>query len=162
MMRVFLVGLLGLAFVSLPAYADHFTIDLEVKSPTATKTAHAEKLAPGEKAKPRLVVETKAGETLTVKWTLTSVSAQELSDVLVHCFIVREKALGQTETPKLDKDVLYESALTMDFKQKDKASGQFVLKAMKPGFYLLRVETIGAENRQNAHEHFAAMDIVVK
>jgi hypothetical protein len=150
---------LTLLLTSLPAHADPFTIDLEVKSSTDTKTARAEKVAPGERAKPRAVVEAKAGETLTVKWTLTYAGTQELPNVLVHCFAVQQKSLGQKEVPKLDRTVNFESALTMDFKPKDQASGRFVLKVAKPGFYLLRVETIDEDHRVL---NFAAIDVRIE
>ena len=64
--------------------------------------------------------------------------------------------------PKLNKDVVAETAMTMDFKPKDKAKGEVTVEIDKPGAYLVRIETIGAASGANLHEHFAALDLVIE
>jgi hypothetical protein len=80
--------------------------------------------------------------------------------VTVHFFVDREDAIGQRDVPKPGADVVYESALTMDFAAHAKSSGDFVMEVPPVGNYLLRLETIGAA-RSHGHEHFAAIDLKV-
>jgi hypothetical protein len=157
------VILLSGFFPSAPVRADHFAIDLEVKADGARKTVKADRAALGVKAKEREALTAKAGATMTVKWTVTSTAKTGVvKDVLVHFFVVKEEKLGQASVPKLDKDVAAESALTMDFKPKDKATGELSFTIASPGIYLLRLETIGAASGADGHEHFAALDLVIK
>lgn len=149
--------------VSGPVRADHFSIDLEVKGPKANQTVHAETLGLGIKPKPRAVLEIQAGDTVTIKWTLVSTASKDtVKDVLVHFYAVRINKAGDSPPPKLDKDVLLETALTMDFKPKDKSEGEMTLHVDKPATYLLRLETIRAATAPNDHEHFANLDLIAK
>jgi hypothetical protein len=145
------------------ARADHFTIDLEVKGSKAGHTVHAETAGLGIKPKPRAVLEIQAGDKITIKWTLTSTASKDtVKDVLVHFYAVKIAKPGDPPPPKLDKDVLLETALTMDFKPKDKTEGELSLQVDKPGVYLLRLETIGAAVGADGHEHFANLDIMAR
>lgn len=158
----FLAILLALV-ISETATADHFVIDLEVKAPKANRTVHAETLGLGVKPKPRAVLEVQAGDTITIKWTLASTAPKEtVKDVLVHFYAVKINKAGDPPPPKLEKDVLLETALTMDFKPKDKSEVEHSLRVEKPGTYLLRLETIGAAGGPNDHEHFATLDVVAR
>jgi hypothetical protein len=155
----------GTIFICLLAHAraDNLTIDLKVKAGTTTKKAESEITAVGVKPKARSVLEATAGKTVSVTYSVTSTANKDTTkDVTVHFFVVKIDKVGQTTVPKLDKDVAAESALTMDFAPKDVAKGEMSLKIEKPGVYLLRVETIGAAVGVDGHEHFAAMDLVVK
>lgn len=145
-----------------PARADHFAIDLKVTAGKASKTAHADTAGIGVKPKPRGVLEVKAGERLTVSWTMRNSGKAAVKNVVVHFFAVKEAKAGQEAVPKLNKDVAAESALTMDFKPKDKAEGELTFTLATPGAYLIRVETIGAAAGKDGHEHFAALDVVVR
>jgi len=144
------------------ARADHFAIELEVKGPKASHTAKTETAGLGVKPKPRGVLEVQAGDQVTVKWTLGNTGKDTIKDVLVHFYAVKIGKAGDLPPPKLDKDVLLETALTMDFKPKDKSHGELTLKPEKPGVYLLRLETIGASAGTNDHEHFATLDLVAR
>ncbi|HEV8062077.1 MAG TPA: hypothetical protein VGP68_19520 [Gemmataceae bacterium] len=161
------ISILVAVFVSLlwiaAARADHFTIDLEVKSGKTKEMVHAETLEPGAKAKARAVLEVPTGQEVEIHWTVTCSAKQGMfKDVLVHFFIAKEGMIGQPGTPKIDKDAAAESALTMDFRPNEKAKGQMKVKLTKPGPYLLRLETIGASKGTESHEHFAALDLLVK
>ena len=164
MLRAFACGLVLLGgSLGAPARADHFTIDLEVKTPDAAKAAHAEAAGIGVKPKARGVLEARAGARLTAGWTLTSVAPKaKFKNVLVHFFVVKEDQVGQQVVPKLDKEVWVETALTMDFNPGDKNQGELSFVIDKPGTYLLRLETIGAAVGIEGHEHFAALDLVVR
>src|SRR4051794_1765866 len=163
-MSRFLLGLvtLGGLVASTPA-AEPFAIDLEVRSGKVRKTAHAESAAPGAKLKERDVLEIKAGEEVAVKWKLSSTDPKGmLKDIRVHFFAVKEEKAGQRTVPKLNKDVVAESALSMDFGPKDRNEGALSFTIDEPGCYLLRLETIGALAGPAGHENFAALDVKVR
>src|SRR5205807_1401657 len=114
------------------------------------------------KPEPRPVLVAKADTPVTVKWTLRNTDpTATVKDVLVHFFAVREEKANQQEVPKLNKDVAAESALTMDFKPKDKAAGELTFTVAKPGTYLLRLEAKGAAGK-DGREPFVALDLVVE
>src|SRR5690242_1798764 len=73
-MRMRSVGSLAFAFGVLflgTARANHFAIELKVETTKGSKVAKCETLAPGVKAKVREVFVAKAGQQITVRWTLT-------------------------------------------------------------------------------------------
>ncbi|HJT78782.1 MAG TPA: hypothetical protein VJ739_16375 [Gemmataceae bacterium] len=152
----------ALLLATAAARADHFAIDLVAQAGKASQTAHAEKAGLDAVVKPRPVLEARAGQAVTVKWTLRCTDPKKTyNDVIVHFVAVKEEKAGQRTVPKLDKDVTAESALNMDFKPKDSADGQISFTLKEPGAYLLRLETIGAAVGAEGHEHFAALDLVV-
>jgi hypothetical protein len=161
MTRALWFGLLVLAgpFAQARLGAQEFTINLEVRSGKAVKAAHAEPAEPGERPRPRGVLEVKAGAPVTVKWTLGNAGKAAANNVLVHFFAVKEEKAGQAPPPKLSKDVVAESALTMDFNPKDTTEGELTFSVATAGPYLLRLETIGAGA---GREVFAAIDLVVR
>ncbi len=63
---------------------------------------------------------------------------------------------------EFDKDAILQTALTMDFKPKDKTEGELSLQVDKPGTYLLRLETKGAAVGPDDHEHFATLDVIAR
>jgi hypothetical protein len=164
MSRFFCIGLLLSSFVACTqARGDHFAIDLKVQAGKESKTAATDTAALGVKAKKRDVVHAKAGDLILVKWTMTNTDAKvAVKNVLVHFFAVKLDEIGQKVAPKLDKGVLAESALTMDFNPKEKARGELSFVVHKAGPYLIRLETIGAAVGDTGHEHFAALDLLVK
>jgi hypothetical protein len=156
-------ALVSWALASGPALGHHFAIDLEVKSPKGSQTAHAQVSALGEKPKARATLEAKTGDKITVKWTLRSTAAKETAkDVTVHFYAAKISKLAEPPPSRLDKNVVTETALTMDFKPKDKTEGELNFQIDEPGFYLLRLETIGAAVGLDGHEHFAALDLIVQ
>src|SRR5437899_5058650 len=154
-------AVLLLTLIVRPARADHFAIDLEARSGAAKRTAKTETAALAEKSKARAVLEAKAGKPITVKWAVTSTAKNGMvKDALIHFFVVKEEKVGQVALPKLDKQVTVESALTMDFKPKDKTEAELSFTIDTPGSYLLRLETRDSAGKEG-HEHYAAMDLVV-
>src|SRR5260370_1463966 len=148
-------------FLSEPARADHFTIDLEVKAPKANKTVHAETLGLGIKTKPRAVLEIQAGDRITIKWTLAGTAKDAFKDVQIQFYAVKIPKPGDPPPPRrdFDKDAILQAALTMDFKPKDKTEAELSLQMEKPGIYLLRLETSRAAVASNDHEHFTASEL---
>ena len=145
--------------------AEPFAIDFEVHCGKASRTAHAESAAPpGLDAKPaeRGLLEVKAGDRVTVRWKMSSTDPKaKTEDVTVHFFAAKEEQAGAA-VRKLDKGVTAESALTMDFGPGDTNAGELSFTLDKPGFYLFRVETIGAAAGPAGHEDFAALDVRAK
>jgi hypothetical protein len=162
MVRALCSGLLILVWPLL-ARAGHFEIDFKVEADKVAKTAQADTTMAGAKPKERPVLTVKAKSRITARWKLTNTDPKvTFKDVVVHFFAVKEEKAGQVTVPKLNKDVAAESALTMDFEPKDSTRGELAFTIDTPGVYLLRVETIGAANGADGHEHFAAVDVVVE
>jgi hypothetical protein len=160
----FLVGsfAIGWFLASSGTSASLFTIDLEVQVAKVHHTVHAETVALGAKPSARKVLEAKAGQPITVRWTVRNAARTEtFKDIVVHFFATKEEKADQQAVPKLDKDVAVETALTMDFKPADKTDGELIFSLEKPGCYLVRLETIGAVAGSAGHEYFAAMDLIV-
>jgi hypothetical protein len=161
-MSSFLVGLAtfgGLLAAAAPT-PEPFAIDLEVRAGNGSKIAHAESAAPGARPKQRQVLEVQAGEPITVRWKLRSTAPKAtLKDVTIHFFAVKEERAGQQMVPPLNRDVVAETALLMDFGPKDKNEGTLRFTIHKAGTYLFRLETIGATAGPAGHEDFAALDV---
>jgi hypothetical protein len=150
-------------FLACQARADGFVIDLEVKAAKVRKTAHEEMANASRKPSARIALNAKAGDSIMVHWKMSHPGPNDTAkDVLVHFFVVRETQAGQQAVPKLDKGVIVESALTMDFKPRDKTEGDMVFAIPKWGCYLIRLETVGAAHGIDEHEQFAALDLVVQ
>jgi hypothetical protein len=165
MSRTLVCCLALLVGLTVPAQigAAPFTIDLEAKQSKASQTAHAQPILGGGRPKTRAVLDIKVGATVTVKWTLRNTDAKAtFKNVLVHCFVVKEKEIGQLAVPKLNKDVVVETAQTVDFKPKDVARGALTFIIEKPGNYLVRLETIGAAATREDNDYFAALDLRVR
>lgn len=156
---------LSLTFVLLTvssASAADFAIVLKVQVGKKSLTASEQKADIGAAQKKREVLRVKAGDKVQVRWTMTNRDKAALKGVLVHFFAVKQAELGQKIQPKLDKGVLAESALIMDFNPKDKATGELNFAVAQPGPYLLRLETIGAAVGDRGQEFFAALELLVE
>ncbi len=165
MARALLLGVVVLGGLPLTAaaQAQQFAIELKVQAGKESKTARTVTAVVGFKLKPRDVLKLKSGERVKVRWTLKDVDAQAaFKNVMVHFFAVELDRAGQTTLPKLDKGVVAESALVMDFRPKDQTEGEMSFVIAQPGAYLLRLETIGARVDFGGHEYFAALDLVVE
>jgi len=145
------------------AWASDFNIALRVTSgDKQVQTGTTRELPSRHKAQPRRSLTIERGATARVSWHAENTAkSTNFKDVLVHFFVVKEKQPGQRDIPKLTRGVVYEGALTMDFDPARKSSWQFTFKIQDPGDYLLRVETMGMRNK-HGHEHYAALDLIVK
>ena len=158
---------LGLALIlSLPASiaaGSDFEIRLSVKSEGREILTKRTDESPGRGRKEsRPVAEVEHDKAIVLSWHAESEDKSEMyEDVLMHFFVVEEKKIGQAEVPKLSTGVVYEGALTMDFRPRDATDWRATFKVPDPGTYLVRVETIGMAAK-HGHEHFAAVDLVVK
>jgi hypothetical protein len=136
-----------------------FTIDVSVRADAQQQQTQrgCSSSAPGR----RPVLTTKTRTKLHVRWSvLYHEKTGRFADTTVHAFVEREAVLGQTTAPKPGPDVVYESALVMDFGPQGKSTGDFVIDAPDAGNYVLRVETIG-DGKSPRDECFASIDLKV-
>jgi hypothetical protein len=141
---------------------DEFALEVTATVSPGGQSAKARADRLESRSQLRPVLKLKRSQPITVKWIVTCTAPQaNYKDLLIHLFVVKEQSAGQRAIPKLDKDVAAESALTMDFRPKDKARGEMHLRLESGGAYLLRLETVGAIGSAN-HEFSAALDLVVE
>jgi len=145
------------------AVGSDFEIRLSVTSEgREIHTSRTDESPPRGRKPSRPVAEIEHDKAVVLTWHAESKDKSETyEDVLMHFFVVEEKRIGQAEVPKLAAGVVYEGALTMDFRPRDATDWRATFKVTDPGTYLVRVETIGMAAK-HGHEHFAAMDLVVK
>jgi hypothetical protein len=157
----FVLAVFGWLVAAAPVTADHFSIDLEARTGKVKQTAHAETAGRDAKPKKRGVLEVKAGETITVHWTLRNADPKvTLENVTVHFFAAREEKVGQLALPRLDRS-LVETAISMDFRPRDAAEGEASFIISQQGAYLIRLQTLASVEHPAAGS-FAALDLVVR
>ena len=142
------------------ARAEHFKIELTVKSAQDASTAHADTDPPPQGLNPRPICHAKRGEDLTLQFFFTSdFPHAAIKDVTVRYYIAPEKEAGKADMPEPGKPRLLEGTFTMDFKPVTGRVGlRQHLHIEQPGVYLVRVES---QHSDSDHEHFAAIDLVV-
>ncbi|MBI2805031.1 MAG: hypothetical protein HYX68_08620 [Planctomycetes bacterium] len=152
---VFLCSVLGASVLR----AVEFTIELKA---SAAKEGGGTATYPVIKeGAPRLVLVSSAKHPVKIQWTVRRTGKTTAKDVLVHFFAVRIDKPNQAQVPKLNKNVVAESAFTMDFKVEDKAEGELTFAAPRAGVYLLRLELKNSGGKGGA-EPFAALDLSVR
>ncbi|WZP00103.1 hypothetical protein EP7_001720 [Isosphaeraceae bacterium EP7] len=154
------VAAIVLVAASASARAEHAKVHLEVSAPGVQEVAFVDQTPPEYGKNPRPVLKVKAGDPIKVMWTFENIYPHKtLENVVVHFFVARQDKVGQKPLPRLDDDVLHESAFDMDFKPGRKAGSRMTLRIDTPGVYLVRAES---KETQSDHEHFAAIDLVVE
>jgi hypothetical protein len=168
MRGVFVTAVALLLAAAVPARAEHFEIDITVKTPRGQAESHWDTTPPVGGVNPRPVVEAKVGDQIEIKWLMRSVYPHgTLKNIGVRFFVVREGAVGQKAVPDLKSrpDVKsgkwLDSRLVMDFLPDHAARGSAQLTARASGLYLIRVESENSEQIQG-HEHFSAIDLRVE
>jgi hypothetical protein len=141
--------------------AEHFIIELTVKSAGDEATAHSDTDPPPQGTKPRPLCHARAGEELTLQFFVTSnFPHNPLKHVNVRYYIYPEKEAGNKSPPEPGKPAELEGTFLLDFKPETGRVGlRQRLHIDKPGAYIVRVES---EHSDSDHEHFAAMDLVVQ
>jgi hypothetical protein len=162
-MRAFTLGvaafLLGCAA---PARAEHFAIDLTVKTPRGQGEAHWDSTPPVGGVNPRPVVTAKVGDRVEIQWLMRSVFPHGvMKDVTLHLFVAREAVVGQKSGADAKAERWVESRVVMDFLPDYAARGSFQVVARAAGAYLIQIESEGTE-KEVGHEHFAAIDLQVE
>ena len=168
MRGVFVTAVALLLAAAVPARAEHFEIDITVKTPRGQAESHWDTTPPIGGVNPRPVAKAKVGDRIDIEWLMRSVYPHgTLKNVGVHFFVAREGAVGQKTPPDLKSmpDVKsgkwLDSRLVMDFLPDHAARGSVQLTARAPGLYLIRVESDNTDSIQ-AHEHFSAIDLRVE
>ena len=145
-----------------PSLVEHAKISLDVSSSGEQVTATVDQTPPEHGKNPRPVLKVKAGKPIKIQWMFTNTYPHKtLENVVVHFYIAKEEKAGQPSTPDLsvESNVVFESAIEMDFKPGAKAGARNTLKIDNPGAYLVRIES---RQTNSDHEHFAAVDLVVE
>lgn len=158
-----IAALIAVPFFVCSAAADDFSITVTVQSGKQKKRIQVTRRLPAvAPTKRRQIITLRPGAKAQISAEIVHVGKSQIyKDVLVHFFVVREEELGQSKVPKLDKAVVFEAALTMDFAPGEKASWDHLLQIDQAGNYLLRVETLGLR-RVHGHDHYAAVDLHVE
>jgi hypothetical protein len=142
--------------------AEHARIQLDIQTTSGTETAQVDQTPPESGKNPRPVAHARLNEAVKVRYVLTNTYPHKvLPDVVVHFFVARIEEEGQKPLPDLDADdvLILQTAFDMDFRPGGHAGARMTLPPLKPGVYLIRVET---RNTQSDHEHFSAVDLVVE
>src|SRR5437764_15466013 len=97
------------------ADGDLFSVELVARVDNEQQTVRGRAAASaGGLTRPVLTARSKA--TLRVRWSIVNEEkAKSIPDVTVHFVLDKENTIGQPEIPKPGPDVVYESALIMDF-----------------------------------------------
>ena len=152
---------LAIARSVLCAGDDLFTMEFSARVDSQQQTVRGQpSSAPTtDSARPMLTAKSKAK--LRIGWSITNQEKTgSIPDVTIHFVLDREYAPGQREVSKPGANVLYESALVMDFAAQAKSAADFVVEVPDAGNYVMRLETLGAA-KTHSHEHVAAVDLKV-
>jgi hypothetical protein len=134
-------------------------IELKAQSGKASRTAHVQPVTFRPQPGTRGLLQVKAGAPITIRWTVTHAKGTApLKNLLLHGFVVKEEKANQAVVPKLNKGVVFETGQTLDLDPKSRTEGELEITISQPGYYLLRLETIGVESQS----YFAALDLHVQ
>ena len=141
--------------------AEHFNINLVAVGPDGvTAEAFSDQSPPPGGYNPRPLLKVQAGKPITVQFIMTNVYPHgAIKDTGVRYFVVREEKPGQKTVPELKQGVVTQGSFTWNLKPKARIGARLRLVINKPGFYLVRVETL---RTRSDHEHFSAIDIQVQ
>jgi hypothetical protein len=167
MQRRLLIGLVALLcaasiLAAWPARAEHFDIRLTLRTSKGVAEASWDTSPPEGGLNPRQSVTAAAGEDLALQWELRSEFPHgAMKRTVVRLFAVEEGQIGQRTLPGPDAALLFDNRFTADFLPKHSARGIVRFRALKPGSYLIRLESEGTQ-KEHDHEHFAALDLKVE
>ncbi len=140
------------------ASASHLAIDLTLDVNPPPAHAGTDTTPPANGKNPRPLVHARAGDPVKLRWSVKNMESGKLDTLLVHLFIVSEGHAGQTEVPDR-KDAVWETISATALDPGKETHGEAEVPITEPGTYLIRVESMFT---QHTHEHFAAVDLVVK
>lgn len=140
--------------------AEHAVIDLQVIGPDGRAKAASDQEPPPGGVNPRPKLTVRAKDPLVLHFILTNIYPHGvLKDVKVRYFVVRTAKVGQREVPPLDNGVVTQGQVIMNLRPKCRVGARYRFQIDDPGVYLIRVDT---RNTKSDHEHFSAIDLVVK
>ncbi len=144
------------------ARGEHAVIDLRLTGPDDQAQALVDQEPPAGGVNPHPKLTVNAGDPLSLQFILTNVYPHGfIKDVKVRYFVVGVEKFGEKTVPDLEGNpgLVALGEVTLNFKPKCRVGSRFGFRIDKPGLYLVRVETL---NTKSDHEHFVAVDLVVK
>lgn len=161
--RIQLLGSLLVLLAPAAVRGEHAVIDLLVISPDGQAEASADQDPPPGGVNPHPQLTAKAADPLVLQFMLTNAYPHGLiKDVTVRYLVVRTGKLAVQAVPDLkehQQDVVSMGEATLNFKPKCRVGARLKFRVAEPGIYLVRLETL---NTKSDHEHFSAIDLIVK
>ena len=166
---------IGVVLCATPAlHAEHARIDLRVSSEGKEVSATADQEPPAGGRNTPPVLKVHVNKPLIMQFFLTNTYPHAVIDrVTVLYSVVRRDKVGRQPAPALNErtgadrneqaflesDVVTKGTFIMDFKPDCRVGTRLKFQIAKPGFYTVRVETLGT---QSDHEHFSAIDLAAE
>lgn len=130
----------GLWFATIGQAAD-LAATLEIKGLREQQKAVSASAGASHVRPAQPLLETKADEPLTLRWTVRNTGRRSCDDTLVHFLVVSKGSADARATSRhLPQSSVLEGALTMDFAPTNSASGTLALRIHDPGSYVARIE----------------------
>src|SRR4051812_254622 len=112
--------------------------------------------------KTREVASAGVGEEVLLEWQCRSEFPHGvMKNVTVRIFVAPEKEIGQKPLPPPEAPKVLDNSFTVDFLPKHLSRGHVHFRVMKPGNYLVRLES-EQTIKEHDHEHFGAIDLKVE
>jgi hypothetical protein len=144
------------------ARAEHFDIDLVVRTSQGQAEASWDTAPPEGGLNRRESVTAKVGEEILLEWRMRSEFPHgTMKNVVVRLFVAREQEIGQTELPAADAPHVLDNSFTADYLPHHTGRGHVRFRVMEPGNYLVRLES-ETTIQEHGHEHFGAVDLKVE
>lgn len=156
------LGVLVAGLSSLPAGAEHFEITLSVQTSQGRAESGWDTFPPEGGLNPRQSVTAAAGEEVQVEWRLRSEFPHGvMKKVVIRLYVAPEREAGQKAPPLPGTPRVVDNSFTADFLPHHSARGAFRFRAPAPGAYLVRLQSETTQT-EHGHEHFGAVDLVVR
>jgi hypothetical protein len=145
-----------------PARAEHFDIDLIVRTSKGQADSGWDTAPPEGGLNPRRWVAAAAGEDIELEWRMQSEFPHgTMKNVTIRLFVVPEAEIGQKELPPANTPRVVNNSFTADYLPHHQAKGLLHFRLTKPGNYLVRIES-DLTLKEHGHEHFGAVDLKVE
>jgi hypothetical protein len=144
------------------ARAEHFDIRLTLRTSAGVARASWDTSPPEGGLNRRERVSAPAGEDVLLEWDVRSEFPHgDMKRVTIRIFVAPEAELGQRKLPPEDGPTVMDNRFTSTFLPHHAARGHVRFRVLKPGNYLVRLES-EETLKEHGHEHFAALDLRVE
>lgn len=145
-----------------PVEAEHFDISLLVQTSKGRAESGWDTHPPEGGLNPRPSVSAAVGEEFPIEWRMESEFPHGIMrDVTIRLYLVPEAEIGQKEVPPPSVPRLLDNSFKADFLPHHRARGHVMFRPMKPGNYLIRLDS-EFTLKEHGHEHFGAVDLHVE
>jgi hypothetical protein len=152
----------ALVYGMLPARAEHFDIDLIVRTSRGQADSGWDTAPPEGGLNERRWVAARAGEDIELEWRMESEFPHgTMKNVIIRLYVAPEATIGQKEVPAASVPRVVDNSFTADYLPHHQAKGLLHFRLTKPGNYLVRIES-NLTIKEHGHEHFGAVDIKVE